>query len=130
MSWSPDDAANLALWALQLLLAVAFLGAGFAHAFRFEQFSANPRMAWAKEVGRSNMRLIGLLEIAGAIGLVLPAVTGILPWITVLAAAGLALVMIFAAVFHVRRGEPYLPNVVLGALALVVVAGRVFVIPF
>jgi hypothetical protein len=125
-----NDIATIALWALQVLLALAFLAGGILHAFRFDRFAAMPRMAWANDVGRTNMRVIGLLEIAGAIGLVLPAATGILPWLTVVAAAGLALVMAGALVFHLRRGEPILANAILGGLALVIVVGRLVVAPF
>jgi uncharacterized membrane protein YphA (DoxX/SURF4 family) len=121
---------DLALWVLQVALAVGFLGAGYMHAFRFERFSANPRMAWALSVGRENMRIIGLLEIAGAVGLVLPAAIGIAPGLSVVAAGCLALLMGAAIVFHLRRGEPVVSNLLLGGLAVVVVVGRVFVAPF
>lgn len=123
---------DIALWIAQVLLALAFLAAGYAHAFRFDQFSASPRTAWAADVGRPGMRVIGLLEIAGAIGVVLPAVTGILPWLTPLAAAGLTLVMLAAAMFHARRGEftGIVTNAVLGAVALFVAWGRFVAEPF
>lgn len=51
------------------------------------------------------IRLIGIAELAGAAGLVLPAVTGIAPVLTPLAATGLALTMTLAAIFHARRHE-------------------------
>ena len=76
------------------------------------------------------MRMIGLLEIAGGIGLIVPAVTGIVPWLTGMAAAGLLIVMAAAAVFHLRRREPIAPDVVLGAIALFVGVGRLVVQPF
>jgi len=123
---------DIALWILQILLALTFVGAGVSHAFRFDQFAARPRMAWATDVGRERMRLIGLAEIAGGIGLIVPAVTGILPWLTPLAAAGLVLVMLAAAAFHARRrGEVsnVAINLVIGALALLVVVGRAFIQP-
>lgn len=121
---------DVALWGLQGLLAIGFAGAGFMHAFRFEQFSANPRMAWALDVGRRNMQLIGLLEIAGALGIVLPAVTGIAPWLSIVAAGCLALLMGAAFVFHRRRGEPVAANLLFGSLSLLVVVGRLLVAPF
>ena len=123
---------EIALWVAQVLLALAFVAAGFQHAFRFDQFSASPRMAWAADVGRPNMRVIGLLEIAGAIGLVLPALTGILPWLTPVAAAALALLMLSAAIFHARRGEfsGIVPNAALGAIALFIAWGRFVAAPF
>jgi uncharacterized membrane protein len=122
---------DIALWVGQGLLLVVFLAAGFNHAFRFDQFAVAPRMAWAHAVGRTNMRVIGLLEMAGAVGVVAPAVTGILPWLTPLAALGLALVMLSAAVFHARRGEwqSIVGNAFLFALAAFVFVGRVFAQP-
>lgn len=117
---------EIALWIAQVLLGVGFLGVGFSHAFRFEQVAANPRTSWARDVGRSNMRVIGLLEIAGAIGVIVPAVTGIVPWLTSLAAVGLVLLMFAAAIFHLRRGETatIAPNAVLGVIAAFVAWGR------
>lgn len=117
---------EIALWIAQVLLGVGFLGVGFSHAFRFEQVAVNPRTSWARHVGRSNLRVIGLLEIAGAIGVIVPAVTGFVPWLASLAAVGLVLLMLAAAVFHVRRGEKaaIAPNAVLGVIAAFVAWGR------
>lgn len=120
----------VALWVLQGLLAIGFAGAGFMHAFRFEQFSANPRMAWALDVGRRDMQIIGLLEIAAALGILLPAASGLAPWLSIVAAGCLALLMGAAFVFHMRRGEPVTANLLLGGLSLLVVVGRVLVAPF
>ncbi|MEW5961193.1 MAG: DoxX family protein, partial [Chloroflexota bacterium] len=68
---------------------------------------------------------------AGALGVVLPALTHIQPQLTPLAGAGLALVMIFAIVFHISRGEIgfIVPNIILLALAAFVVYGRWKVVP-
>jgi hypothetical protein len=73
------------------------------------------------------VRVIGLLEIAGAVGLVVPAVTGILPWLTPLAAACLAVTMVGAAALHLRRGETraITQNVVLGVMSALVAVGLV-----
>ena len=125
--------ANLLLWVGQVVLALAFLTVGFGHAFSFDATRARPRMDWMSAVGRSNMRAIGLLEILGAIGLIVPAATGILPWLTPVAAALLAVLMVLAAVFHLRRrGEA--PNAffnfVLVVLASLVAYGRFVVAPF
>jgi uncharacterized membrane protein YphA (DoxX/SURF4 family) len=124
---------DLALWIIQVVLALVFLAWGSAHIFRFDSLAASPRSGWVRAVGRANLRVIGILEILGAIGLVLPAATGILPWLTPLAAAMIALLMVFAIVFHARRpGEApnIMLNVVLGVLALAVAWGRFVVEPF
>jgi uncharacterized membrane protein len=110
----------------QFLLALAFLGAGFNHATRRDQ--ATGRMAWMLAVPKPLMTTIGVLEILGAIGLIIPWATNILPWLTPVAAIALAVLMAFAAVFHVRRpGEAPAAvfNAVLGVLALLVAWGRI-----
>jgi uncharacterized membrane protein len=118
---------DIALRIAQALLAVIFLVVGFAKAFRYEQFIARPNSEWARDLGRTRVRVIGLLEIAGAVGLVVPAATGILPWLTPLAAACLAATMAGAAALNLRRGETRaIPqNVVLGALSALVAVGLV-----
>ena len=72
------------------------------------------------------------VELLGGIGLILPAVTHILPWLTVAAAIGLALVMISAAIFHASRREFSIIgfNIVLLLLAAFVVIGRLTLAPF
>jgi hypothetical protein len=83
-------------------------------------------MSWISALPKSLFTFIGLAEIAGGLGVVLPMLTGILPWLTPLAAALLALVMALAFAFHVRRKEyPNLaPNTVLFLLAAFVAWGR------
>jgi uncharacterized membrane protein YphA (DoxX/SURF4 family) len=125
--------ANLLLWAGQVLLALAFLLVGYGHAPGFEGWSARPGMGWMAAVGRKRMRVIGLLEIVGAIGLILPGAAGVLPWLTPLAATCLAVVMALAAVLHARRpGEVpnIVTNLVLGVIALPIAYGRFVVAPF
>ena len=123
---------NLLLWIGQIVLALAFLGVGYSHTAGFERSSTQPRTAWLTAVGRDRMRIIGILEILGAIGLVVPAATGILPWLTPLAAASLVVLMILAAAFHARRpgeGPNIVFNLVLGAIAALIAYGRFVVAP-
>jgi hypothetical protein len=68
--------------------------------------------------------LIGLSELAGAIGVVLPKAVNIAPWLTPTAAVGLATVMLLAAAYHIRRREPPAAPAVLFLLALFVAVGR------
>jgi putative oxidoreductase len=124
--------ANLILWILQILLAVGILASSYGHTLGFESAKDRPGMQWLGDVGRDRMRVIGILEILGAIGLVLPAATGILPWLTPLAAVGLAIIMALAAVYHARRpGESrnIVLNVILGLIAVVIAYGRIVVAP-
>jgi uncharacterized membrane protein YphA (DoxX/SURF4 family) len=123
---------NVALWILQALLALAFLGAGAGHILKYDRMATQPRMSWVTSVGRDRLRIIGVLEVLGAIGVVLPAVTGVLPWLVPVAAAFLALLMAIAVVFHARRpGETsnMVFNLVLGVLALCVAIGRSVISP-
>jgi uncharacterized membrane protein YphA (DoxX/SURF4 family) len=118
---------DIALRVAQILLAIVFLVVGSAKAFGYERFSARPGGAWARDLGRTRVRVIGLLEIAGALGLIVPVVTGILPWLTPLAAACLTATMVGAAALHLRRRETraILQNVVLGAASALVAIGLV-----
>jgi hypothetical protein len=83
-------------------------------------------MDWVEDFSERTVKLIGVAEILGAVGLVLPAALDIVPVLTPLAASGLTLVMVLAAATHARRKE--LPmigvNVVLGGLALFVAIMR------
>jgi hypothetical protein len=82
--------------------------------------------AWVTEYSPGMVKLIGITEILGAIGLILPIWTSILPWLTPLAAIGLSIIQALAIVTHLRAGEArVLPvNVILLALSLFVVWGR------
>jgi len=108
------------------------VGAGYLHTLAFERSSTQPRMMWLTAVGRDRMRIIGILEILGAIGLVVPAATGVLPWLTPLAAASLAVLMVLAAAFHARRpgeGPNIVFNLIIGAIAALIAYGRFAVAP-
>ena len=124
---------NLVLWILQALLALAFLGAGVGHILSYDRMATQPRSTWVIPVRRDRLRIIGLLEVLGAISVVLPGAIGLPPWLVPVGAALLALLMAFAAVFHLpRSGEmPNLVlNLVLGVLAMAVAIGRSVIDPF
>ena len=124
--------ANLLLWIGQVMLALAFLAVGYGHSLGFDQWSIRPGMTWIADVGRGRMRVIGGLETLGAIGLVAPAVTGILPLLTPVAASCLAILMVVATIYHLRRpGEVQnvVLNVILGVIAVLVAYGRFVVAP-
>ncbi len=121
---------NVALWIAQVLLAAAFGAGGWMKATTpFAELGA--RVGWVNAVSPELVRLIGIAELAAAMGLILPALTRILPALTPLAAVGLLVIMILAAGFHVQRGEMNaLPiNLVLGALAAFVAWGRLRRVP-
>jgi uncharacterized membrane protein YphA (DoxX/SURF4 family) len=70
---------NMALWIVAIVLAVAFLGSGLMKQFVPKDKLVTSGQGWAADFSPTNIRLIGLVEIVGAIGLVLPAVTHIAP---------------------------------------------------
>jgi len=113
---------NVVLWIIAGLLAVAFAGAGLMKLTQPKAKLAASGMAWTEDFSDGQVKGIGAVEVLGAIGLILPAATGIATFLTPLAAVGLALTMVGAAITHVRRGEGSMVpvNVVLGGLALFV----------
>ena len=116
---------------VQGLLAAAFLMAGFTKAFQPKENLAT-KMAWVEDFSESNIRLIGILEILAAVGLIIPPLFGILPWLAPIAAVGLVLTMIGAAITHGRRGENQMigMNMMLLLLAAFVTYGRFIAAPF
>jgi len=119
------EALHVALWVVQVLLALAF---GSAGVLKVSQpiVDLAAQLGWPGAMPPTLVRFIGLSELAGALGLILPAVTRIRPGLTPLAALGLLAIMILAMAFHVSRGEASaLPvNIVLGGLAAFVAWGR------
>jgi uncharacterized membrane protein YphA (DoxX/SURF4 family) len=126
---------NIVLWILQGLLAVMFLIAGTMKATMTKdglKEKGGERMAWVDDVSDSNLKLIGILELLAGIGLILPQLTGILPWLAPLAGVGLALTMIGALMLHMRRGDgtqAIVTNIALLLMAVFVAYGRFILIP-
>jgi uncharacterized membrane protein len=115
-----------ALWIVQALLAAIFLITGMTKLTQPRQKMAAGPMRWAADVTDTQFRTIGLLEVLGAIGLILPAALGIAPLLVPLAAVGLVLTMIGAIHVHVRHGETdrlAVPIVVLALALFVAVQG-------
>lgn len=123
---------NIVLWILQGLLAVMFLMAGMMKIGQSKdglKEKGGGRMDWVDDLSAGNIKLIGILEVLGALGLILPQLTGIQPWLTPLAAVGLALTMAGATLLHIRRSEPVVPTIVLLLFAAFVAYGRFVLIP-
>lgn len=117
---------NLLLWLVQVLLACAFGMAGVMKSTQPADALVQAGMAWAGQMPLAMVRFIGISELLGAIGLILPAATKIKPFLTPLAALGLLTIMILAMAFHVSRGEVQATpiNIVLGGLAAFIAWGR------
>ncbi len=115
---------NTFLWILQILLALVFLLTSIR---KFIRSDAEMRVIpWAKGMEPWMVRGVGILELLGAVGVILPTLTGILPWVAALAAIGLCLTMIGAMVanYRVALYRPIVVNMVLLILAVIVVYGR------
>ena len=117
---------NLALWIAAALLALAFLATGLLKITRSKEKLAASGMGWTESFSPATIKAIGVAEVLGALGLILPAVLDVAPILVPIAAVGLALVMVGAATTHLSRGEKQMVvvNVVLAALALFVAWGR------
>lgn len=108
---------NVVLWVVQGFLAFAFGAAGAFKLVTPRKTLILKKLGWAADFSDSQVKLIGLAEVLGAIGLVVPWATGILPVLTPLAALCLAVIMGGAVAVHVRRKETPVPPLVLGILS-------------
>lgn len=118
---------NIALWVVQGLLALVYLAVGGMKAVRpREQMVASGRFDWMKDMSDGAVKAVGVIEVLGALGLILPMLTGIAPILTPIAAVGLVIVQVLAMRVHIRLGEQKsLPvNVVLLLEAAFVAVGR------
>ena len=119
---------NTILWAVQALLAAAFLFAGGMKFFGIEKVLKDAAPGPGKlSLTRPMLHFIGISELAGSLGLFLPMLTGVMPKLTPAAAAGLSVVMILAVGFHLQRKDPAsktMTTLVLSALCAFVAYGR------
>ncbi|MQY28400.1 DoxX family protein [Nocardia aurantia] len=116
---------NVALWVVAGVLAVMFGMAGVMKSTQPKE-KLSGKLPWVEDVSLPTVRLIGVSELLGGLGLILPAWTGIAPILTPIAATGLAVIMALAAVTHARRKEypAIVFNLVLLAAAVFVAWGR------
>jgi hypothetical protein len=122
---APGRALRIGLWIAQALIFFVFTSAGLVKLLTpIPQLAA--MMPWTGEHSEAFVRVIGLIDLAGGIGILLPALTRILPRLTVSAALGCTVLQVIAIVFHVSRGEAAVTplNLVLLALSLFVLWGR------
>ncbi|WP_433802535.1 DoxX family protein [Actinomycetospora sp. CA-084318] len=95
---------RIAFWVIAVLLAVFYLYAGGLKLVRTRGQLA-PTMAWVDVVPMPAVRALGVVEVLGALGLLLPALTGIAPALTVAAAVGLVVLQVLATALHLSRHE-------------------------
>lgn len=115
---------NVALWIIQILLAVTLGWAGSMKLLQPEKAAA--MWPWVGQVSPTFLHITAAADILGALGLVLPTLLRIRPWLAPLAALGIVVLMVCALAFHVSRGEANVIgfNILVAALAGVVVWGR------
>jgi uncharacterized membrane protein YphA (DoxX/SURF4 family) len=118
---------NTLLWIAQIVLAGVFLFTGIGKVMAYDRL-LKAVQAHSKggqiTISRGVAAQVGMLEIVGAIGLLIP-IDLLPPHVVVrLAAGGLALLMVAACIYHVRRKEAATPSVVLFLLAVYVIVGR------
>jgi uncharacterized membrane protein YphA (DoxX/SURF4 family) len=110
---------NVILWILQAVLAAMFGMAGVMKSTQPKDKLAE-KLPWVEDFSPGVVKLIGVAELAAALGLILPAALDIAPILTPLAASGLVIIMIGAIITHVRRKEPQ--AIALNAVLLIVAA--------
>lgn len=117
---------NVMLWIVQLVLALVFIMSGVLKAFQYKQ--AKEYMDWVGDVPKGVVIFLGFAEILGGVGLLFPMALGVLPIFTPIAAFALAILMLFAAIFHYHRKEIHtIPiNVILLFIALFITIGRLY----
>ena len=116
---------NIGLWIVQVSLLGIYAAYGVYKAFFTEK--AKEKMAWTNGRSDNFIRFVGVAELLGAVGVVLPMLTGIMPWLTLIAAIGLTLVQGFAIFTeHMPKKEyKFLPlNLYFAGMSIFVVIGR------
>jgi len=116
----------IALWIVAGIAALANIASGSMKLLSYDNYAKNA--PYTQDFSPAFIRTVGALEVLGGIGLILPQLTGILPWLTIVAGFGLAIIQAGAIVIHTRRKEyKSLPvNVVLLVLPLFVALGWLF----
>ncbi|HKO47620.1 MAG TPA: DoxX family protein [Polyangiaceae bacterium] len=129
-SASPAKALHIGLWVTQALLALTFVGGGLWKLLTPLAGLAQ-MIPWAGQVPAGFLYMTAWVDLCGGLGVSLPALTGIKPRLTVLAALGCGLLQVCAIAFHLSRGEaantPF--NFLLVGLSLFVAWGRYFKAP-
>ena len=126
---TPSKALHITLWVVQVALALAFGMIGINKLTTSEVDLMQQSGELIEKYGVSLIRFIGISEVLGALGLILPAALRILPILTPLASLGLAIIMGLATALHASKGEPIMNQVAFLLLTLFVVWGRFSKVP-
>ena len=90
---------------VKIVLALLFGLAGIMKATRSMEQLAGAGMTWVNEYPETSVRIVGILELIGALGVILPTLTGFLPVVTLMSSLCLGLTMVFAALHHYKHKE-------------------------
>jgi hypothetical protein len=115
---------NIALWVVQVLLSLVFIAVGGMKLFAYTKYKAMLEKNGSSGLTRGLVTFIGIAELAGAVGITLPMVTGVAPWLSAWAAVGLSVIMLLAVGHHLRHREPPVAPAILFALGVFVALGR------
>ncbi|QOD62159.1 DoxX family protein [Polaribacter haliotis] len=120
-----NKAIHILLWIAQGLLALMFIMAGLTKATQPIEALADS-LPWVTSTSTGLVRFIGISELLGGLGLLLPSIFRFKPFLTVWAALGLAVVMVLAVIFHASRGEfsAIIVNIIILAFAVFIAWGR------
>jgi VIT1/CCC1 family predicted Fe2+/Mn2+ transporter len=123
---------NVLLWALQIVLALKFVSVTISHGLRPDETKMQRGRQRLGVFAGPLLALSAVGAFLGGVGVVLPAATGFLPWLTPWSAALLAVMMVFAAGFHIacRESPKIWVSVILCVLAAFVAYGRWVIAPF
>ncbi|WP_372631396.1 DoxX family protein [Cohnella sp.] len=114
---------NIVLWIVQIGLGVGFMYSGWLKVFQYE--SALSTWTWVNDIPQGLVMLVGIAELLGVLGLILPMALKIKPLLTPIAAVGLAAIACSGMIFHLLRGEYDIwINIVFTLSALLIAAGR------
>ena len=119
---------NIGLWILQFSLFVLFITFGYMKLVKSkDELKGMDTLHYVDDFSERNLKLIGILEILGALGLILPQLTGIIPWLVTLSSFGLVLTMFVAMIVHLRRGDglkSVMINIILLLMSSFITYGR------
>ncbi len=120
-----NKALNIGLWIAQGLLAIMFIMAGVMKVTQpIEELAVS--LPWVTSSPVSLIRFIGISELLGGLGLLIPGIFRFKPFLTIWAALGLAIIMVLAAIFHASKGEysAIITNILIMGIALFIAWGR------
>jgi len=125
----PSKTLNVVLWTAQILLALFFMSGTVMKFMPIQKISAI--MPWMGQLPPLEVRLLGVVDLLGALGLILPAALKIRPMLTPWAAIGIIVLMICATIFHISRGEASVigVNIVVIIVAIFIAWGRFKKVP-